>query len=281
MELLTTRNRIRYAIAAARDAGRLIGLVPTMGALHAGHLSLVAASRQSCDVTVATIFVNPTQFGPNEDFAAYPRSLKADLEKLRTAGVDFVFAPPIEEMYPQGHTTRVDVEAIARPLEGEFRPGHYRGVATIVAKLFNLIPADIAFFGQKDYQQSLLLRRMVADLDMPVRIEVCPIVRDPDGLALSSRNVYLSPAERERALSISRSLRLAEELLRGGERDAKTIESRVREALAAGGIDRVDYAAVVDADTLAPLMRIEGPTAVLIAAHVGRTRLIDNLLFTP
>jgi pantoate--beta-alanine ligase len=281
MELLTTRNRIRYAVAAARDAGRLIGLVPTMGALHAGHLSLVAASRQSCDVTVATIFVNPTQFGPNEDFATYPRNLKADLEKLRTAGVDFVFAPPVEEMYPEGNTTRVDVESIAAPLEGAFRTGHFRGVATIVAKLFNLIPADIAFFGQKDYQQSLVVRRMVADLDMPVRIEVCPIVRDTDGLAVSSRNAYLSPAERERALSISRSLRVAEERLRGGERDALAIAARVRETLMSGGIDRVDYAAVVDAETLAPLAQIEGPTAVLIAAHVGRTRLIDNLLFRP
>jgi pantoate--beta-alanine ligase len=274
--LVTTRHGIRRAVADARARGQTIGLAPTMGAIHAGHLSLVEASRRECDVTIVTIFVNPTQFGPHEDFAKYPRTLDADLEQLRAAGVDLVFAPAKDEMYPPGHTAYVDAGAVAEPLEGVCRPGHFRGVATIVLKLFNLIPADVAYFGQKDYQQSLVIRRMVADLDLPIRIQVCPIVREPDRLALSSRNVYLDPDRRRRALALSHSLRLADELVRSGVRDGAAILDRMREPLIAAGIDRIDYIALADPETLAPVTQIAGPTVALIAAYVGATRLIDN-----
>jgi pantoate--beta-alanine ligase len=276
MQVLTRRQEIFTAVTRWRREGKSVGLVPTMGALHAGHLSLVEAARRECDQTVVTIFVNPTQFGPHEDFQRYPRDLNADLEKLRPLGVNLVFAPPLEEMYPPGETTRVEVGSVAEPLEGQFRPGHFRGVATVVLKLFNAIPADVAYFGQKDYQQTLVVRRMVADLNVPIRIAVCPIVREPGGLAMSSRNVYLSPDDRRRALVLSQSLNLAEQMVADGERNPATILAQMRERFAQAGVDRIDYIALADPETLAPVTQIRGGTVALIAAHVGKTRLIDN-----
>jgi len=239
-------------IQRARADGRRVGLVPTMGALHAGHLSLVRQSRSECDMTVVTIFVNPTQFGPHEDFATYPRTLPADVEKLSAERVGYVFAPPQESVYREGHSTYVEPPAVARPLEGEFRPGHFRGVATVVLKLFHMIPAHVAFFGRKDYQQTLVIRHMVADLDVPIDIRVCPTVREDDGLAKAAQ------------------MRAA------GEQLASPVLEAMRTILAEAGVDRVDYVALVDPDTLESRERLDEPTIALIAAHVGGTRLIDN-----
>lgn len=268
---------LRPMIDSARRAGKVIGLVPTMGALHAGHMSLVEASRHECGLTVVSIFVNPTQFGPGEDFNRYPRTLQADLDMLSGRDDCLVFAPSGDHMYAHGHVTRVELDGPALPWEGRFRPGHFSGVATIVLKLFNLVGPDRAYFGQKDYQQSVLVRRIAADLDVPTRIEVCPTVREPDGLALSSRNRYLSADERERALSISRSLRLAATLVRDGARDASAVAAQMTAMLTQAGL-RIDYVALADRDTLAPITTINGPVVALIAAHVGGTRLIDNEL---
>lgn len=276
--VVNTVAELANRVKPARAAGKLVGLVPTMGALHAGHLSLVDASRQQCGYTVVTIFVNPTQFAPGEDFQRYPRTLEADLQALATRGVDLVFAPDTAEMYPSEHATRVEVAGPALPLEGEFRPGHFSGVATVVLKLFNQAQADWAFFGQKDFQQAAIIKRMVADLDVPIRIRVCPIVRDFDGLALSSRNIYLDPAGRAQALQISRSLEAAQQLYAHGERSGAAIERRMREVLGKAPQLRVDYAAVVDAGTLGKTDSIERPAVALVAARVGNTRLIDNHL---
>ena len=215
--VVSSRVELRAALIAARREGKSIGLVPTMGALHAGHVSLVEASAARCDFTVVTIFVNPTQFAPNEDFRKYPRTLESDLAALAGHGVDLVFTPPTDEIYRPGHATYVEPSGPALPLEGRCRPGHFRGVATIVLKLFNLVQPDVACFGRKDYQQSLVVRRMVDDFDLPIEICVCPIVREADGLALSSRNVYLDAEARRRALVLSRSLRLADELVEAGQ----------------------------------------------------------------
>jgi pantoate--beta-alanine ligase len=278
MQTFTRRDEIFDAVTAWRRAGQSVGLVPTMGALHAGHLSLVQASKRDCDKTVVTVFVNPTQFAPHEDFERYPRDLDADLTTLRLLGVDAVFAPPRDEMYPSGETTRIEVGRIAEPLEGQFRPGHFRGVATIVLKLFQAIPATNAYFGQKDYQQTLVVRRMVADLLVPIRIVVCPIVRESDGLAMSSRNAYLSPHERRQALVLSQSLGLAERLVGDGERDAGKILARMQKLFEEARVERIDYIALVSPDNLTPVDEICGPALAVIAAHIGKTRLIDNRL---
>jgi len=277
-ELITTPAELREHLAGVRSQGKTIGLVPTMGALHEGHLSLADASRAECDFTVATIFVNPLQFGPGEDFTRYPRMLDADTALLAGRGVDLVFAPSNEDVYRPGHSTYVDVSGIAEPLEGQFRPGHFRGVATVVLKLFNMAPANVAYFGQKDYQQTLVIRRLRADLDLPIAIRVCPIVREPDGLALSSRNAYLSPEQRGQALALSRGLSLAGQLLAAGVREAQIIRSAIMNTLSEAGIDRVDYVALVDPDTLKDVAEIRRPALAVIAAHVGKTRLIDNAL---
>jgi pantoate--beta-alanine ligase len=284
-EVVATVRAMRGIVGAAQRAGRRVGVVPTMGALHEGHMSLVAASRAACDVTVATIFVNPTQFGPNEDYSRYPRTLEADLAKLSAAGADFAFVPDVAEMYPVGldaenATTMVEPGSVAEPLEGQFRPGHFRGVATVVLKIFQAVPADAAFFGQKDYQQQLVVRRMVADLLLPIEIVVCPIVREADGLAMSSRNVYLSAEDRRRALSISQALKNAAGLVAAGERDAEKVAAEMLDMLRGGGVVLIDYAAVVDADTLTPIGRIDAKAVALIAARVGATRLIDNSIVT-
>jgi pantoate--beta-alanine ligase len=269
---------LRVAVAAVRRDGQSIGLVPTLGALHAGHLSLVEAAHRECGFTVVSIFVNPTQFGPHEDYTRYPRPLARDLELLAAAGVDLVFAPEVETMYPPGCTTTVDVGPVAKPLEGHFRPGHFRGVATVVLKLLSLVAPNVAYFGRKDYQQSLVVRRMVADLDLPVELRICPTVREPDGLALSSRNAYLSPSARRKALALSRSLRRAQELAAAGRRDATEVLADMRRLFAEHADVQVDYLILADPETLADVSTIEPGTVALVAARVEGTRLIDNLV---
>ena len=247
-----------------------------MGALHEGHLSLVRRSVDQTDVTIATIFVNPTQFSKTEDLSVYPRPLERDLELLASIGADVAFVPSEDEMYPPGSSTTVTPPAVSGSLEGEFRPTHFSGVLTVVLKLFNIAQADIAFFGRKDYQQSMVIRKMVEDLNVPIRIEVCPIVRYPDGLAMSSRSVYLSSEEREIALSLKRTLDLAETQIKEGQRDGFEVITEMRQSLIDGGVTSIDYAVVADPNTLETLDPIQLPCVILIAAQVGTTRLIDN-----
>ena len=275
---VATVDELRASVTAARAGGKSIGLVPTMGALHEGHLSLARASKAECGYTVVSIFVNPTQFSPEEDLAAYPRTLAADLDKLAVCGTDLVFAPANDEVYAEGHATWVEVGSVARPLEGECRPIHFRGVATVVLKLLNMVGPDFAYFGQKDYQQAQVIKRMVADLNVPTVIRVCPTVREPDGLAMSSRNAYLDPAARRGALALWNSLCLADELVKGGERSPKIVARRMRDAIESVPNARIDYIAVVDPDTLEPVDTIEGPVLAALAVHIGKTRLIDNRL---
>ncbi len=263
---------------AAREM--TLGLVPTMGALHDGHLSLVRASKAQCHVTVVSIFVNPRQFGPTEDLEKYPRTLQHDLTLLEDAAVDFVFAPAIEEMYPAGATTSVLVEDLSGKLDGASRPGHFRGVTTVVAKLFEIVRPDRAFFGQKDAAQVAVLRKMVRDLDMDVHLVVCPIVREKDGLALSSRNAYLNPEQRRQALVLHRALLRVQTVADSGERDAATLIAEGRQMIAEEAAVRLDYFAIVDPDTLDPVAKVSTSALVAVAAYVGTTRLIDNLLLT-
>ncbi len=269
-------DEIRAAVLAARKSGRTVGLAPTMGALHEGHLSLVDAAAAQCDLVVVSIFVNPTQFGPSEDFSKYPRPLEQDLELLRGRGCDLAFVPDAAEMYPPGFDTFIDVGAVAQPWEGAARPGHLRGVATVVHKLFQLVPADRAYFGQKDYQQSLVVRRMVDDLNLPIEVCICPIVRDADGLALSSRNAYLSADERRRAVALRQALLLAQTAAAEGETSAEKIRQKMLAHIGAVGGVRVEYIAIVRDGTIEETASIDGPTVVAIAARVGATRLIDN-----
>lgn len=267
----------RQWVRDAQSAGERVGVVPTMGALHAGHLSLVTAAKRTCDRVVTTIFVNPTQFGPHEDLEKYPRTWDRDLEHLSAAKVDVVFAPSTTTMYPRGDgATSVLPSRVAKRWEGEFRPEHFGGVATIVLKLFQIVPANAAFFGEKDFQQCRVISDMVEDLNLPIELEFVPIRRDDDGLALSSRNAYLSDEERHRALSLSQALRDAAASVAAGERDAGTIQRSVRRTLENAPVDRIDYIAVCAADTLEPVDKLTGNEMVLIAAHVGKTRLIDN-----
>ena len=247
-----------------------------MGALHAGHLSLMRAARRECDFVVATIFVNPTQFGPNEDFRRYPRDLAIDLERCAEAGIDAVFHPPTHEVYPPGFSSFVEVSALSGILEGKFRPGHFRGVATVVLKLFQMVPATIAYFGQKDYQQQTLIRRMCVDLNLPIEIRVCPTVREPDGLALSSRNVFLSSEERRSALALSKALQLARRLVSEGTHSPPSIREQMLNVLHATPLVRPDYATLVHPDTLEEVSEALPRMVAVVAAHVGATRLIDN-----
>ena len=274
--VIKTAHDLRSAVVAARQAGKRVGLVPTMGALHAGHASLVEQARGKNDFVVVTIFVNPTQFAPHEDFSKYPRTLEADLKLLEPYNVDVVFTPSVQELYATSFGTFVDPGPIGSILEGLIRPEHFRGVATIVLKLFNLAGADVAYFGQKDYQQSLVIRRMVSDLNVPIEIQLCPTVREPDGLAMSSRNAYLSPLERQQAVILSRSLELAIELVLAGERNAGEIARRMRELIESGGGVLIDYIVVANVDTLEELKQLKGPAVALVAGRVGTTRLIDN-----
>ncbi|NOX55735.1 MAG: pantoate--beta-alanine ligase [Planctomycetes bacterium] len=278
LQVLDDPDQVRSAVRAARRQGKRVGCVPTMGALHEGHLSLIRAARAECDFVVVTIFVNPTQFGPNEDFDKYPRPLEADLAACRKEGVDVVFHPAVEAMYPAGSKTFVEVEGLSTIWEGACRPGHFRGVATIVTKLLNVTEPDVAYFGQKDYQQQLLIRQMCRDLLLPVRIRVCPTVREPDGLAMSSRNAYLSPEERRSALALSQALFLARDRLAQGERDLPAIRQAMRDHLESQPNVRVDYVTICHPETLEELEEPLPRMVALVAARVNETRLIDNLL---
>jgi pantoate--beta-alanine ligase len=273
-----TQSDVRRWMRESRESGKRIGLVPTMGALHEGHLSLVLAAQRGCDVVAVTIFVNPTQFGPTEDLSKYPRTIDEDLDALRDLGVDLVFMPEREELYPDGFSTYVLPPAVADPFEGEFRPEHFRGVATIVLKLFNLLPADVSFFGQKDYQQYQVIRHLVADLNVPIEIRACPTIREPDGLAMSSRNRYLGPDERVRAVALHKALGEALRHVQQGTTDSSVVTQCMYDTLCQAGVTKIDYAAVADANTLATIDTIDRPAVALIAAHVGTTRLIDNAL---
>jgi pantoate--beta-alanine ligase len=276
LQVIASVPEAQAAVRDAHSAGEVVGFVPTMGALHEGHLSLIDAARAECDRIVISIFVNPTQFGAGEDFEKYPRPLDRDLALAAERGCDWAFVPSAAEMYPAGFESFVDVGRVAGPWEGSARPGHFRGVATVVLKLFECVPADRAYFGRKDYQQTLVVQRLVADFNLPTEIRVCPIVRDADGLALSSRNAYLTADERHRALVLSRSLRLAESLMLAGEHSAEALRREMLAAITAvGGVD-VDYIAIVRDGTVDPVETITGPVTVAIAARVGRTRLIDN-----
>lgn len=268
----------RQAVQSARSSGSTVGFVPTMGALHAGHLSLVDASRRDCDFTAVSIFVNPTQFGPNEDLQRYPRPREADLALCEQAGVDLVFYPQVEEMYPPGAITFVEVAGLSDIWEGALRPGHFRGVATVVAKLFHIIPADRAYFGQKDYQQQLILRKMVRDLDFPLEIVTCPTMRDADGLALSSRNVYLSFDDRQLSLAISQSLRAVESAVKQGQHQPRRLQAIMRDRLSTVSGLSLEYVIIVDPDSMVELDRPQPTMVALIAARVGTTRLIDNTI---
>ena len=276
---VTTVDELRAVVASERQLGNRIGLVPTMGALHEGHLSLAKISNQECNTTIVTIFINPQQFAPHEDLDKYPRTIERDLDLLAKLHVPFVFAPTEDQIYPPGFSTFVDPPSVALPMEGESRPHHFRGVATVVLKLFHLVPADAAYFGQKDYQQSLVIRRMVEDLGFPITIRICPIIRERDGLAMSSRNRYLSPEERGQALAISRALDTGRLLVEAGERDVDRLRNTLRSVLGQAGISQIDYVQVVHPETLDELDQIGDAAIALIAAHVGKTRLIDNCLF--
>ena len=281
MNVARDKLELREALAATRRDGRTIGLVPTMGALHDGHLALLTAARERCDVVVMSLFVNPAQFGPGEDLEAYPRDEARDLELAAEAGVDLVFAPSATEVYPSGFSTSVEVAGLTEVLDGDPQrrgPGHFRGVTTVVAKLFNAVGPELAFFGQKDAQQAVVIRRMARDLDFPVEIVVVPTVREPDGLAMSSRNAYLDPAERERAAALSRALRAAERAAEAGETSTEPALAAARAELAAAGIEP-EYLEARDAEDLTPARNFNGrPILVAVAARVGPARLIDNIV---
>ena len=277
--LLTSPTEMRDEVLAARAAGRRVGFVPTMGALHAGHASLVDRATADCHEVAVSIFVNPTQFGPGEDYGRYPRMLEADTRLLERRGVRWIFAPRVEDLYPAGAATRVVVEGPALPFEGAIRPGHFSGVATVVCRLFTALPADAAYFGAKDWQQTLVVKRMVRDLGLPVDIVVCPTMREPDGLALSSRNAYLDAADRGRAVALHESLLLAERLWHAGAA-VGTIERGMRDVLEAHGV-ALDYAAVVAAESLGPVPSQPTPAVALVAGRLGSTRLIDNRELPP
>jgi pantoate--beta-alanine ligase len=276
--VITAILAVREAMVRARAAGLSVGLVPTMGALHAGHASLIEAARAETGFVAVSIFVNPTQFGPAEDLASYPRPLEKDLEVCTRLNVDLVFAPDVQTMYPAGFRTYVEVEGLQQVLCGISRPTHFRGVATVVLKLVHLFQPDVAYFGQKDAQQVRLLQQMVRDLDVPVRVRVCPIVREPDGLALSSRNQYLDPQQRRHATVLYHALQEVRALVDGGERDAARLRQRLVARVEATPGAVLDYAEVVDADTLQPVGRLQGEILVALAVSFGRTRLIDNAL---
>ena len=280
MRVVHNVAELRIAVKAMREQGLRIGFVPTMGFLHEGHASLIRQCKSRCDGTVVSIFVNPTQFGPSEDLSKYPQDLEADQSMCLKLGVSVLFLPSAAEMYPSNFQTFIEPGQVAEPLCGKYRPGHFRGVATVVAKLFNMVQPDLAFFGQKDLQQTAVIKRMVKDLNLPVDIAVVPTLREPDGLAMSSRNVYLSPDERKRALSISLALLSAEAAFREGERDGARLLSLAQECL--WGVDVLQYCELVDAQNLEPIVGLVDRTAAIcVAAFVGSTRLIDNMILNP
>jgi pantoate--beta-alanine ligase len=278
MKVCQTIGEVRAACGAARRNGKRLGLVPTMGALHEGHLSLVRAARAQCDGVVVSLFVNPTQFGPNEDFSNYPRTLERDCELLEKERADLLFAPSVDEMYPPGTVTYVTVEGLSEKLCGRSRPGHFRGVTTVVAKLFRIVEPDVAFFGQKDAAQAAIIRRMVRDLNFPVEIVICPTVREADGLAMSSRNAYLDAKQRKSALVLYRALLQVRRLFDQGERRTSELAGAGKGVFAQESSVRMDYLEVVDPDTLDPVEEASRGALVAVAAFVGTTRLIDNIL---
>jgi len=278
MKVIHTIDEMRACSRAAKARSGHLAFVPTMGALHQGHLSLVRAARSRSELVAVSIFVNPTQFAAGEDLAVYPRNLEADLKALERENVELVFAPSVEEMYAPANLTWVVVDGLSQRLCGQSRPGHFRGVTTVVSKLFHIVEPDSAFFGQKDAVQVTIIKRMVRELNMAVSIEVCPIVRDPDGLALSSRNAYLKPKERESALVLHRSLEQTRALVEAGERSCERLIEAAKQEFRAQPSVRLDYFAIVDPETLEPALRIESPVLVAVAAYVGNTRLIDNVV---
>jgi len=278
MQVCHEIDQTRQAVITARRAGRTVGFVPTMGALHAGHLSLVDAARKETDFVVVSIYVNPIQFGPAEDVDTYPRPLQADLDLCRQHGVDLVFAPSDRVMYGQTRLTTVHVADITEPLCGRHRPGHFDGVTTVVAKLFNIIPADVAYFGQKDAQQALVIRRMVRDLNIPIQIRIGPTTRESDGLALSSRNKYLDPEQRKQAACLYQALTTAKEAVAAGRRDCKVLIEQMKQVIHSAGPARIDYIAIVDPATLNPLETVAGPALIALAVKIGQARLIDNIV---
>lgn len=282
MEIIRTISWMKQAARQARAENHVIGMVPTMGALHEGHLSLLRRAKSECSKIFASIFVNPTQFGPNEDLSKYPRTFEADVAKLESAGVDILFAPDAKEIYPAGFATYVTVEGLSDRLEGRSRPGHFRGVATVVLKLFEIAQPHVAFFGRKDAQQARILQRMLQDLNSDVELVLCSIVREPDGLALSSRNAYLNPEERCAAAVLHRALEAVRSEVLAGARDALSLQHAAHGVLSGERLARVDYVEVASADTFEPVARIGAqPAYVLLAVFVGKTRLIDNLLIAP
>lgn len=280
MKQLRTIAAMKAACREFVRNGKTLGFAPTMGALHAGHLSLVRASKSRCNVTAVSIFVNPLQFGPSEDLSKYPRTLERDIALLEEGGVDLLFLPSVEEMYPAGAKTRVLVEELSNKLDGASRPGHFLGVTTVVSKLFEIVRPDLAFFGQKDAAQVVVLRKMVRDLDMDVELVVCPIVRETDGLAMSSRNAYLTPEQRQQALVLHRALLRVQTAVDRGERDAAKLREIGEQVIAEEPGARLDYFAIVDPETLDPVTDTRRGALIAIAAYVGTTRLIDNILLT-
>jgi pantoate--beta-alanine ligase len=278
METIHTVEWMKQVARQARAEGRLVGLVPTMGALHEGHLSLVRAAQQQCHPVIVSVFVNPKQFGPSEDFAKYPRRIEADRERLASMGVEYLFAPTAAEMYPDGFRTSVHVEGLSERLEGRSRPGHFRGVTTVVLKLLDIVQPHFAYFGRKDAQQTRIIRQMAADLNLGTEIVVCPIVREPDGLALSSRNAYLNRDERRAATVLHHALSAAAREIAAGERDTMRLVTVMRKVLEAEPLAAADYVEIVDAGTLEPVLRLRRACLVLLAVFIGATRLIDNLL---
>jgi pantoate--beta-alanine ligase len=281
MERVTSAEEVRHSLSEAKREGRTVALVPTMGALHEGHLALVRAARGRADVVVVSVFVNPLQFGPGEDFEAYPRDTARDLELLAAEDVDIVFTPTVDVMYPPGADTMVEPGTISTLWEGEHRPGHFTGVCTVVAKLFNIVGPDMAFFGEKDYQQLVILRKMAEDLDFGIQVTGIPIVREPGGLALSSRNAYLTPEQRSAARILSHTLEEVRTQVNAGERDANALARFMAEEIEGETTAELDYAAIVDPATLEPVARLEGPARAMVAARFGRARLIDNAPLVP
>ena len=278
MEIAKTIESVRNLVKAARSQGKKIGLVPTMGALHIGHISLIEAAVRQCDFVVVSIFVNPTQFGPGEDFEKYPRPLDADLEICKKAGVDVVFAPTQEQMYGAENLTWINVEKLTEQLCGQSRPVHFRGVTTVCAKLFNIVEPDIAFFGQKDGQQAIVIKRMVADLNMPLEIAICPTIREPDGLAVSSRNKYLTPEQKKDATLIYKSLQKCRQMIDARVTDSETIIAEMRKILSRAPSIKIEYISIVDAETLQTTDLIARQVLAAVAVRIGQARLIDNIL---
>ncbi|MGE4357034.1 MAG: pantoate--beta-alanine ligase [Candidatus Omnitrophota bacterium] len=278
MRVIEEIKEMQKLVKQWRRKNKTIGFVPTMGYLHEGHLSLARQARKENDVVVMSIYVNPLQFGPHEDFKRYPRDLKRDIKLAKDVGVDVIFSPRDREMYPRDYVTYVEVEKLTEGLCGRFRPGHFKGVTTVVTKLFNIVKPDVAYFGQKDAQQARVIEKMVEDLNMDIKIKILPIVREKDGLAMSSRNVYLNPEERKKAVCLYQALKKAEAMFRRGIRDADKIVREMKKFIASRGDFRIEYIEIVDAKTLMPLRKIKNNTLIALAVWIGRTRLIDNII---